>query len=464
MRGRVRCPGPFSVRPRVAAGRFLPDHPAQDQPVRGRGGQRRGHPDLQHGDQADLPAGRAHRGQAAVAQRAAGEGRGQAGHRTRRGARDETPQRRRLGGGRGHDPDGHDAGEDPGQVGHGHDGQQQRPAGPGASGQRGQHREGREHAQRRAGRRDDGAGPDGETRAEQVGHGPDDGVGGVGHLGEQQQRRPGGTGRQRAGRGPELGQVDGQGSGDQQGAGGGQQGSRGQHAQHDRPRARGQQARQPRPGGQPAQRAEAARDQGKQERGDERLPQRRRGLCRPAGHGQRPGEQRVGQGQGDRGVAGVPEPGHRPGAHHPPAGQGEQRAGNEQQAEREHADPPGAVDRDAHVVRDEPQHRGGAQHAGQAGAQADVRGGDPADRGHRGQHGQAAGRRRAGGDGPRDDQRARGPGRRPGTRPGPGPLRGGRGLRVVRVARGRCFGGNTHKPDTRNHTPPPQTGAPPATG
>ena len=64
-------------------------------------------------------------------------------------------------------------------------------------------------------------------------------------------------------------------------------------------------------GARAAQRTQAARHEGEQERRDDRLPQRRRGLRRPAGHGQRPSEQRVGQGQGHRRVAGVPEPAHR---------------------------------------------------------------------------------------------------------------------------------------------------------
>jgi hypothetical protein len=146
----------------------------------------------------------------------------------------------------------------------------------------------------------------------------------------------------------------------------------------------------------------------------------------------------------------VPEPGDLARAHHPPAGRGQQRAGQQDQAEREHADPARAVHGEADVVRDQPQHGGGAQHPGQAGADADVRRGDPADRGEGRQHGEPAGRGRAGGDAARDDQR---PG---GTRPGPGALRGGRGIRVVRIASRRCFGANTHKPMVATIGPGPK--------
>ncbi len=53
---------------------------------------------------------------------------------------------------------------------------------------------------------------------------------------------------------------------------------------------------------------------------------------------------------------------------------------------------------------------------------------------------------------------------RAGRDPDPDPAlpRGGRGLRVVGLAGRRCFGGNAHKPDTRNRRPPAQAGAPPA--
>ena len=100
------------------------------------------------------------------------------------------------------------------------------------------------------------------------------------------------------------------------------------------------------------------------------------------------------------------------------------------QPQREQADPPGAVDGDADVVRDEPQQGGGAQHAAESGAEAHVRGGDPADRGERGQRGQPAGRRRERGDAARDDQRPRGPG----LGPGPGTPYVGRGPRVLGLA------------------------------
>ena len=44
----------------------------------------------------------------------------------------------------------------------------------------------------------------------------------------------------------------------------------------------------------------------------------------------------------------------------------------------------------------------------------------------------------------------------------PGLPRGGRGLRVVGLAGRRRFGGNAHKPDTRNRPRQAQAGAPPA--
>jgi hypothetical protein len=55
---------------------------AQDEPVGGRGGQRGGDADLKYRYQTHLEAGRPDRGQAAVAERAAREGRSQAGQRT----------------------------------------------------------------------------------------------------------------------------------------------------------------------------------------------------------------------------------------------------------------------------------------------------------------------------------------------------------------------------------------------
>jgi hypothetical protein len=67
------------------------DGPSQDQPVGGGGGEGGGDADLQHRDQADAEAGRADRGQAAVAERAAGERRAQADQQARRGAGGEAP-------------------------------------------------------------------------------------------------------------------------------------------------------------------------------------------------------------------------------------------------------------------------------------------------------------------------------------------------------------------------------------
>jgi hypothetical protein len=50
----------------------------------------------------------------------------------------------------------------------------------------------------------------------------------------------------------------------------------------------------------------------------------------------------------------MPQAGDRAGPHHPPAGQGQQRARQEYQAQREHADPAGAADREADMMRDQP--------------------------------------------------------------------------------------------------------------
>jgi hypothetical protein len=121
----------------------------QDQPVRGGRGQRGGHADLQHRDQADLPPGRPDRGQPAVTERTAGKRRGQAGQGAGGRTRREAPQRGRLDHRRGRDPDRHHAREHPGQVRRGQD-QDRHPgrAGrPGSGGQRGQHREDRERAE-----------------------------------------------------------------------------------------------------------------------------------------------------------------------------------------------------------------------------------------------------------------------------------------------------------------------------
>ena len=254
----------------------------------------------------------------------------------------------------------------------------------------------------------------------------------VGQLGKQQQRRAGRAGRERFGGRLDLRQVHVQGYAGQRRAGRGEQGRGSEHAQDDRSRPGRHQAGQPRPRGQPAGGAQPARHQREQERRDDRLPERRRRLRTPARHRQGSGQQGVGQGEGEGGVADVPQPGDRTGVHHPPSGHGQQRAGQQDQPQREHADPPGAVDGDADMVRDQPQQGGGAQHPAEPGADAHVRGGDPADRGQRGQRGEPAGRRRARGDAARDDQRPRGP--RLG--PGPGGLRGGRGPRVVGLAAG----------------------------
>ena len=130
---------------------------------------------------------------------------------------------------------------------------------------------------------------------------------------------------------------------------------------------------------------------------------------RAAGQGERRGHHRVGNGQGQGGIAHVAEPADAPGTHHPAARTPEQRAGQQDQPERQHADPADAGQGETHVVADEPQQRGGAQHAGQA--ESGVRCRDPADQREHGQHGEPGAGGRAGGDRPGDGQRTVGTGR-----------------------------------------------------
>jgi hypothetical protein len=243
------------------------DLPAEHQPVRGCRGQRGDHADFQHGYQADLPPGRAHPGQAAVAERAAGERRRQAGQDAGGRTRRKAPQRGRLGRRRGGDPDRHDPRQHAGQVGRGQqqDRHQGRPGRPGARRQRGQHREGGERAERRAGGGDHGARTEREPGPEDVGHGPDDRVRGVRQLGEQQQRRAGRAGCERIGGRLDRWQVHRDGRCGQRRADCGEQGRGPEHPQDDRTRPSRQQAGQLRPRRQPAGGAQPARHEGEQE-------------------------------------------------------------------------------------------------------------------------------------------------------------------------------------------------------
>jgi ABC-type multidrug transport system fused ATPase/permease subunit len=91
----------------------------------------------------------------------------------------------------------------------------------------------------------------------------------------------------------------------------GQDGRRAEHAEYERPGPGRHQAGQPGPRGQPAGGTGSARHQGKQEGRDHRLHQGGGRGRRPARHRKRSGEQGVGQGERDRRVADVAQPGDR---------------------------------------------------------------------------------------------------------------------------------------------------------
>ena len=185
----------------------------------------------------------------------------------------------------------------------------------------------------------------------------------------------------------------------------GQRRERAHDADNHRARPVRQQPGELPPGCQGARAAQPAGHERQQESADHGLRQRRRGLRRPARDRQRPGEQGVGHRQGHRRVADVAQPAHSPGADHPAARPPQQRARQQHEAERQHADPARAAQREADVMPDQPERRGGAQHAGQP--DAVVRRRDPADQHEQREHGEPAPGRERRGDRAGDHQRTR---------------------------------------------------------
>ncbi len=107
-------------------------------------------------------------------------------------------------------------------------------------------------------------------------------------------------------------------------------------------------------------RAEPGGHERDHERGEKCLRHRRRGQRRPAGQRQRARERAIRDGHHDRGRQDLPHLGDGVPAGHRASGPPQQRAGQRDQAERQHADPPGPADLHADVVGDQPQHRRGA--------------------------------------------------------------------------------------------------------
>ena len=217
--------------------------------------------------------------------------------------------------------------------------------------------------------------PNANPGPERVADRPADGVGHVGELGENEQRPADRPRRERGVHRPVLPQVRGERTAREQCPARGQHRERPGGAEDDRAGPGRHEPEQPGPRRQRPRAAEAARAQGEQEPGDDRVSQ---GRCRqpgPAGERERPAQRGVGSGERERRVPDIAEPGQLAGADHPAPGPPQQRAGEQHQAEREHADPARAGQGDLHVVGGQPQAGRRPHHPGQA--KAGMRGGDP---------------------------------------------------------------------------------------
>ena len=244
--------------------------------------------------------------------------------------------------------------------------------------QRGQHREGGQRTERGARRGHHGSGSERETRAQGERDCPDDRVRHVTGLGEQQQAGAYRPGRQGSVQRAEPAQVSGERRARQRGARGGQDGQRPGHSDDDRARPGREQSppaaprapgRGRRPGPRPPGRAGSSPPP----------PAARKAPRGPTGRLRASATARIAYGTATASAAAATwrEPAGPAGAYYPAPGPPEQRAGQQDQAERQQPDPAGSGQHEADVVADEPAGGRGAQHAGQP--EPGVRRGDPAD-------------------------------------------------------------------------------------